>query len=124
MRIYIAGPMTGYDLYNFPAFDAAEARLEAAGHTAVNPAAKDREDGFDEHIDLVTPPMLRRVLARDLADICKCDGIAVLDGWQRSMGACIEVSLAARLGLFVFDAETLEDVSLDVKEYIEWRLLG
>lgn len=124
MRIYIAGPMTGHENFNFPAFDAAESRLEAAGHVAVNPAAKDRDDGFNERIDIVTNAMLRRVLARDLADICMCDGVAVLDGWQRSLGACVEVSLAARLGLVVLDAETLEDVTLDVKEYIEWRLLG
>ena len=38
MRIYIAGPMTGLPDSNYPAFHAAEARLQALGHEPHNPA--------------------------------------------------------------------------------------
>lgn len=45
-KIYIAGPMRGHELYNFPAFDAAEARLRRLGYDVVNPAALDRARGI------------------------------------------------------------------------------
>ena len=41
--IYIAGPMTGFPEFNFPAFFAAQAELEAKGWQVFNPAAKDVE---------------------------------------------------------------------------------
>lgn len=124
MQIYIAGPMTGYPSFNFPEFDAAERRLREAGHEPINPAACDRRDGFDPDADEVTHEMLRRVMHRDLAFICKSEAIAVLPGWQSSLGCCIEVSLAVRLGLTILDALHLEDITADVREYIEWRLIG
>lgn len=37
-RVYLAGPMTGIADYNFPAFNAAAARLRAVGFDVVNPA--------------------------------------------------------------------------------------
>ena len=43
MRIYIAGPMTGYAEMNFPAFNTAAARVRALGHEAVNPVEIDRK---------------------------------------------------------------------------------
>ena len=38
MRVYIAGPMSGIENSNFPAFHAAAAELRALGHEVVNPA--------------------------------------------------------------------------------------
>ena len=46
-RIYIAGPMTGIDKYNFPAFDAAAQDLRDMGFHPVSPADIDRAHGFD-----------------------------------------------------------------------------
>ena len=37
-RIYVAGPMTGIQDLNFPAFHAQAAQLRADGHQVVNPA--------------------------------------------------------------------------------------
>ncbi len=124
MRVYIAGPMTGIPNWNFPAFDAAAKFLRDCGYTVVNPADLDREAGFNESQAGVGQEFLRQAMSRDLAAICECDGIAVLHGWQRSMGACIEVALASRLGLRIVDAETLEDVSDDAREYMYWRMLA
>lgn len=124
MRLYIAGPMTGLPAWNFPAFDEAATFLRGCGYTVTNPADLDREAGFAEGQPTVSAGFLRAAMKRDLAAICDCDGIAVLDGWQSSMGACIEVALAVRLGLRIIDAETLEDLTDDVTEYVRWRILA
>ena len=67
MRIYVAGPMRGFPLYNFPAFDAAAAELRRHGHTVISPADHDREMGFNEHTDTETPEFLREAITWDLA---------------------------------------------------------
>ncbi|MDP4455455.1 DUF4406 domain-containing protein, partial [Escherichia coli] len=38
MKIYIAGPMTGYPDYNRAAFNAKASELMAEGHIVLNPA--------------------------------------------------------------------------------------
>jgi hypothetical protein len=107
MRVYIAGPMRGLPLFNFPAFDAAADRLRAAGFEPVNPAEMDRQIGFDPATDKPTPEFLRKAIARDLQAITECDAIALLPAWQSSTGAMIEFSLARMIGLQVLDATTL-----------------
>lgn len=101
MRIYIAGPMRGYPQFNFPAFDAAAAAMQAVGHEVVNPAQMDRDVGFDPQSTEVSTEFLRDALRRDLSAICDCDAIAMLPGWELSGGANIEWSLAVHLGLNV-----------------------
>lgn len=46
-RVYLAGPMTGIADYNFPAFNAAAARLRAEGFDVVNPADHGVVDGAE-----------------------------------------------------------------------------
>ncbi|ECE8819412.1 DUF4406 domain-containing protein, partial [Salmonella enterica subsp. enterica serovar Reading] len=38
MKVYIAGPMTGYENFNREAFHRAEKALKREGHTVLNPA--------------------------------------------------------------------------------------
>ncbi len=51
--IYIAGPMSGYPQYNFPAFDEARDELRENGWQVVSPADMDREHGLDPTKNLV-----------------------------------------------------------------------
>jgi hypothetical protein len=112
MKLYVAGPMRGHPLYNFPAFDAAAEILEAAGHEVVNPAELDRQIGFDPAgRGEISNKFLRDAMKRDLTAICECDGIAMLPGWEGSSGAYVEWTLARNLGLEIIylpdeDAET------------------
>lgn len=99
--VYIAGPMTGIEQFNFPAFYAAERGLKAAGHQVVNPARH--------------PPAVRCIftgevhtmsyedfLNLDLEIIASgCDAVALLPGWRDSPGARREQQLAVSLGLEV-----------------------
>jgi len=93
VKVYIAGPMTGIPDYNFPAFDAAAARLRDAGHDVVNPAW----NGVP--LDAPRADHLRV----DIRNLIECDAVAVLPGWDRSQGARLEVRIASDLGLTVMD---------------------
>jgi nucleoside 2-deoxyribosyltransferase len=98
-RIYIAGPMTGLPVFNFPAFHDAAARLRKAGWDVVNPA-----ENFDGRTDLSREYYLRT----DVRLLTECDAIAMLRGWEESRGARLEHLLARELGLKLLNAKTLQ----------------
>lgn len=103
MKIYVAGPMSGLPDYNRPAFDAAAKRIRAAGYDVFNPAQADREDP-----DATDDKPRSWFLRRDIPELCRCDAIAVLPGWQESVGARLEVAVAEALDMPVLDAQTLQ----------------
>ena len=100
-RVYIAGPMTGHPEHNFPAFHAAAGRLHEAGCEVVNPA-----DNFGGRTDLPRSSYLRA----DVVLLLQCDAMAVLPGWETSLGAKLEYLLARELQMPIFDAETLQSL--------------
>ncbi|MDA6694505.1 DUF4406 domain-containing protein, partial [Escherichia coli] len=70
VRIYIAGPMTGYENFNREAFHRAEDALKREGHTVLNPAVL--PDGLTQpHYMDICMAMLRCV-----------DAVYMLKGWQ------------------------------------------
>jgi hypothetical protein len=97
-RIYILGPMRGFDKYNFPAFYDMAEKLRDAGFEPVNPAELDREDGFRiESLtathDFTTYPDgmdAEQVVRRDLKAIMGCAGYVALPGYEKSKGATAE----------------------------------
>jgi hypothetical protein len=109
MKLYLAGPMTGLPDYNFPAFDAAAALLEAEGHIVLNPAQMDRDVGFDSGTGGVSNAFLRDAFKRDLSAVCDCDAIAMLPGWEQSGGARVEWMLASHLGLKIIYLQPAPD---------------
>jgi len=108
VKIYLAGPMTGYDLWNFPAFYAATTALRAKGHTVWNPAEMDEAFGFDPTCATLPEGFTRQAMRRDATCICEADAIALLPGWEKSRGVAVELALANYLGLAVLDATTGE----------------
>jgi hypothetical protein len=120
MKYYIAGPMTGIPNFNFPAFNAAAAKLRAQGCEVFNPAERDieRHNGVDISADnhagdpalaaQVHGFSLRDALADDTAYICKeATGIAMLPGWENSKGARAEHALAVALSLSILYLEVV-----------------
>lgn len=91
MKTYVAGPMTGYKDYNFPAFYAKAAEERAKGYDVINPAELDDADG-----DLTRPWDF--YLRRDLIVLAECNRIVLLDGWEKSKGANLEVHIGRQLG--------------------------
>lgn len=104
--VYIAGPMRGIPLFNFPAFDKAKAILEERGHKVISPADLDRDSGFDPlkvsanyEWSGFANEELRDAIRRDLEAIQKCDAIYMLAGWEDSTGATAERAVAEWLKL-------------------------
>lgn len=111
--IYVAGPMRGYDNWNYDAFDRQAKALRNAGWEVINPAEFDRDltqelvelnsFDFDPSVNYNDQEFLRKALARDLDLICKeCTAIYMMIGWENSKGAKAEFALAKALGIDIF----------------------
>jgi hypothetical protein len=103
MKIYIAGPMSGHENWNFPAFFEAEEQLKALGHTVINPAHNDGET-IEEALKSAGNPERPNnswayYMRRDLPSVMAVEAICVLPGWQNSKGATLEVQVAEAIGL-------------------------
>jgi uncharacterized protein DUF4406 len=112
MKLYLAGPMRGIPFFNFPAFAAAAAFLRERGNFVFSPAERDtaRHGGYD-----ITNPDgcelraarehgfdIREAMFEDMEFICKhAEGIALLPGWENSLGAQAEVAVAKTIGLHI-----------------------
>lgn len=94
MTLYIAGPMTGLPGLNYPAFNRVAEQLRAAGYTVLNPAENPDQDGWEAYMRL------------SIMQVAEADGLAVLDGWENSRGAKLEVHVAKTLGLECKPAES------------------
>lgn len=120
MKIYLAGPMTGYKDFNFPAFMAAAQMLRDLGHTVFNPAERDLERDGPEFSKSETGDVHeaeakgfdRRVaIMDDLTYIIQeAEAIALLPGWQASKGANAELWTARFLDLEILQLMPAEDV--------------
>lgn len=101
--LYLSGPMTGLLEFNYPAVHAAAARLRAAGFRVYNPAESPwaRVDGgFNA----------REAFADYARVIClEADGLALMPGWQASVGAVAEYALARACGI---PARLVEDIEV------------
>lgn len=111
--VYIAGPMRGFPEFNFPAFDVASALGRALGWYVISPAEMDRAAGMNEketYVSQFDPEQVRTFIRRDVSALVerlrpeKGDAIALLPGWEKSMGARGELFLAMWHGLKVLDA--------------------
>lgn len=101
---------------NFPAFDAASARIRNAGWTPVSPADLDRQVGGGNG-DPYSAAFIRDAMRRDTDVIFRCDEIAVLPGWRQSAGSVAEVALSCVLAMRARDAITLHDITDDIREW-------
>lgn len=103
-KIYIAGPMTCIPKFNFPAFDAAAAKLRKEGYEVWSPAEMD--DPETRELALASPDGMPGTasakgetwgdfLARDVKIVADTvEAIAVLPGWNKSKGARLETFIA------------------------------
>ena len=94
-KIYIAGPMTGYEDSNYPLFNEVATVLRDAEWEVINPAEWEPE---------VSPTFsfnrkLAIYLREDFEKLSTCGHVVFLPGWADSIGANCELFLAQMLGL-------------------------
>lgn len=105
-QIYIAGPMSGYPQFNFPAFFAAQKKFEAEGWKVWNPANKDGEEGVKEDVSFATGNDqqlmksgwdFKEAYLWDVEKVINSDAIYMLPGWEKSAGARGEHAVAVSI---------------------------
>lgn len=100
MNVYLAGPMTGLPLHNFPAFRAYAAALRAIGHSVFSPAERDLATGFDPARSIEDQGFdMRAAWIDNLTALQLVDAIALMPGWEDSDGAKLEQAIAGKLEL-------------------------
>lgn len=114
--IYLAGPMRGYPLFNFPAFDTARNALRAAGFAVICPAEMDRERGFDPATDDASAEFMAATARRDLAAISRVDAIIVLPGFTGSRGVRAELAAARWIGMPVHYFHGADPAGIDLED--------
>ena len=105
--IYISGPMTGIECFNFPQFFYWQVKLEKSGYHVLNPAMMDcmkmLHDGWKYE-----PCMWDDIIEEDCKIIAEeADALFVLNGWRDSCGALREIETAKVHGIPVYYEEEI-----------------
>lgn len=109
-RVYISGPMTGYEELNFPAFNAAARTLRLIGYEVTNPA-EFQTDSTGMEADAAWCMYMRQ----DIKALMDCDAIVMLPEWPDSRGAVIERDLAMKLSMPVL---TLAEAVINAPSHV------
>lgn len=98
--VYLAGPMTGRPLFNYPAFYGAAGLIEKEFQCEVlNPARQPNGLAYSEYIELA------------LADVRSATAILLLQGWESSPGARKEFCLAAECNIrIIYEAQLADEL--------------
>lgn len=111
MKIYVSGPISGYQNGNAHAFRAAERWLTERGHVAVvphdcPPQAHDgdcpRGYGAPYSSDYPEHTSTACFIRGDFVELLRCDAVYMLVNWEYSVGARAEFDVAAVSGLRIF----------------------
>jgi len=113
VKVYLAGPMRGYDQFNFPAFHAATADLRERGYTVSSPAEHDEAIGFDATAGSLEGFNLEASMEWDLLAVLSSEAVVVLPGWRTSKGVGHEVAVARVTGRPVLEYPSLEPVTIE-----------
>lgn len=97
-RVYLSGPMTGIEDFNYPAFNAEAARLRGMGQHVENPA----------EAALMAGAEWADYMRYDIPRLTSCQRIRLLPGWSSSRGAKLELVIAKALGMAIEYADGAE----------------
>ena len=102
MKIYIAGPMTGYKDWNFDSFKHTEDILDIYDFKVENPV----NNGSDTSLSW------EWYLKKALTQMLTCDAVLLLKGWEKSKGARLEFNTATAVGIPCF---------VNIDDLVEYR---
>ena len=105
MKVFISGPMSGYEDFNRAAFMNAEKLLKSCWFDVFNPAWLNA--GWPVELDekkkdkdpYYTAWSKRDLLSIDIHALSLCDAIYMLHGWADSSGAVLEHDYAVKCGM-------------------------
>lgn len=100
LKVFISGPMTGYENFNFDKFDRIAGKLWRAGVDSVNPADICRK--YKKERVLADKSAFDAMIAEQQEAEKTCTGILLLDGWEASKGVRLELKTALDGGADVF----------------------
>lgn len=114
-RLYVSGPMFGYDELNYPEFNRVTKLLRSIGYQVLNPVEVDPE------LDKIDDLPWQEFLWSDMKAICefKPDGIVMLDGWRKSRGACIEHAFLEAMNCAVIPLDQMQRYLID-ERHVKW----
>lgn len=98
--IFLSGPMTGIDKFNFPKFDEVERNFMLQGLKVENPANYARRYKVEKVLS--DPKEFRAMLQDEWDALARCSAIYLFNGWENSRGARRELQIALELGLKVY----------------------
>lgn len=100
LRLYLSGPMSGYENLNRNAFENVKSKLTSCNHKVTTPFDIMDVDPSDEYF-------YEECLRQDILFICSAylDFLMVLPGWENSKGCLLEVHTARTIGLDVVDTD-------------------
>lgn len=110
-KVFISGPMTGYEDFNRKEFMRAEELLRDAGFSVFNPARMD--------FDAAWSP--QDIMAIDLVALSRCSFIYQLPGWKDSKGASAENEAARSMGIKTINKSWLDWYVEEKRTYIRGR---
>lgn len=110
MFVYISGKIRGNENY-YADFKKAELWLKLKDYAVINPAK------VVESLPL-TKMSESQIMKIDYALIDVCDAIFMLDCWQKSKGACAELSYAKSIGKKVMYQDYFKEFKKKGVEYV------
>lgn len=129
MKIYISGPISGYENSNRPAFNQTALAVRALGHLPVIPhdippwphdGPCPRSYAMGGNGD--SPHSAACFLRGDLSFMLRvCDALLMLKGWEASVGARLEHQVAASCGMPIY--YSLENLPV-IKSVLAQEVLG
>ena len=85
--MYLSGPMTGLEDFNYPAFRHAAKLLRDKGFKVFDPSELFDGDSSKPRADF---------MREDIRALLDCEIVALLPGWQHSLGAKLEIEVASQ----------------------------
>jgi len=102
-KVYLSGPITGKPNLNIDEFQKYEDKFKELNFEVVNPHKLHTEEEtkrFGWH----------EFMRRDIKAMCDCDFVAVLNDWEKSKGANLEVYMARNVEMPIICAVTLKEL--------------
>lgn len=125
--IYISGPMTNIDKFNYPLFERVHRTLmnQADGYIIFSPHNVDAGDHVTN--EGAIPKPYGYYFRKAVRMLMMCDTIVMLHGWEGSKGATCELNIARlcgmRVGYFTITGTKVLSTENDaLSEFVDWKI--